>query len=434
MEPHPGWNCSRNYGQLSKAWTKGKAVMKGLNFGNSFGKPKSPLLMSAGGPPKTPPVAEKKATIVKEDEPVDESKRVLVKFALDFQVDLPPHIPDRTHKPASLRFETPQEVHTVTYLNLEKEVLSGFGHHFESLRAGEHKDLIRENDHWEAFKTDWLQGIDSRRHVRAKEFLEKARTDLAAGDITQQTEGTTQALCMFYLFLCIKQYLVGMLASVVGANASLSFFSVFASTLAATRASLLGLLIGDQPLRPSFMPSRSALTRTSSFSPAIKSIQFIASDPALQDLIDADCIEDLVQSIVSPLAIQLEVLTTLLIVVSFNAKLLLQCDVIPEIVEFEPAMHKEALLKTLHLFWNLYVANVDKVTLALKDSPALHFFVKCFSSSELVGDSIQLICHTIDDQFESVVSLGEPTIQSMFTDFLLQRQPKVCVRQDSPHL
>jgi hypothetical protein len=161
---------------------------------------------------------------------------------------------------------------------------------------------------------------------------------------------------------------------------------------------------------------------------AIKSIQFVSSDPALRNLIDAECVEDLVQSVVLPHVMQLEVLTTLLVIASFNANLLLECDIIPEMVELEPAMHKESLVKTLHLFWNIYVTDVERTSKIFRDAATMHFFVKCCSAShELVVDSaLQLICHSVNDSFSSVLYLGENTIQTIFSGFLLERQPKVC--------
>jgi hypothetical protein len=165
---------------------------------------------------------------------------------------------------------------------------------------------------------------------------------------------------------------------------------------------------------------------------AIKSIQFVSLDPALWNLIDAECVEDLVQSIVLPLVMQLEVLTTLLVIASFNANLLLECDIIPEMVELEPAMHKESLVKTLHLFWNIYVTDVERTSKIFRHAATMYFFGKCCSASqELLADSaVQLICHSVDDSFSSVLYLGENTIHQIFSGFLLERQPKVC--PDSP--
>jgi hypothetical protein len=161
MEAHPEWNCSRNYGQLSKKWGKGKATVKALSLGSTFGKARSPLHLPSlkTGRPTTPPTEEKVA-----EEPEDETKRVVVKYTLDFQEKLPLHVPDITRK---LCFETPFDVGSINYVNLEQTVSKSFGHHFKSIRCDEWPGLIEENDHWEAFKADWLSKIGSRRHARA---------------------------------------------------------------------------------------------------------------------------------------------------------------------------------------------------------------------------------------------------------------------------
>ncbi len=68
--------------QLSKKWVKGKATVKALSLGSTFGKARSLLHLPSlkTGRPATPPTEEKMA-----EEPEDETKRVVVKYTLDYQ-------------------------------------------------------------------------------------------------------------------------------------------------------------------------------------------------------------------------------------------------------------------------------------------------------------------------------------------------------------